>query len=522
MDNHKYKYKVKYINLKNVISTLIKNNKLDISDYNEHFKLINNEDFNLLNLNFDKNEINTDNLFNEVNKIYRTVPNNEKFESNINKVNTNSLGVWHDLPSELYVIGDIHGDFFSLKQSLELTGCVDFDPYNEKLSFNTEDNLYSLNDGCDYYSIGNNVRWNKYKKNCFIVFAGDIIDRCRPNNLSNCYNTINDENCDFKILKLLFDLNADANKYGSKVILVLGNHELLNLNKQFNSDLKYVSQKGKNDENRLININNLIDQNINNIYGIVRINRYIIVHGGINDEYFTDNNLLFNTTDLESIENFNKYLRDNLRSNTSNLFNNNSPFWDRTLGGITKLNVGQCKKIFDENLLNIKQFYNNNQPIFFKIIVAHCPQFSVNKQINLNNCAEYEKRIYRIDIGMSRAFDSYKFNDELLTILNGITPDNILSTDYKYFFNNIHDNSRVVSLLKLTDDKESILFGKLSVEYFYNSAFKYKEDVFLFILSDLKKIINENLKNNINISVLSECLNKINILINYLTNLSKN
>ena len=120
---------------------------------------------------------------------------------------------------------------------------------------------------------------------------------------------------------------------------------------------------------------------------------------------------------------------------------------------------------------------------------------------------------------MSRAFDSYKFNDELLTILNNIDINNILSIDYKYFFNSPNNNSRIVSLLKLTDDKEYILFGKLSVEYFYKTVFKYKEDVFLYILSDLKKIINENLKNNINSDVLSKCLNKINILINDLKNL---
>ena len=31
----------------------------------------------------------------------------------------NKLGVWEEMPNELYVIGDIHGDFFALKQSLE-------------------------------------------------------------------------------------------------------------------------------------------------------------------------------------------------------------------------------------------------------------------------------------------------------------------------------------------------------------------------------------------------------------------
>jgi hypothetical protein len=514
------KYKVKYINLKTIISTLIKNNKLNINDYNEHYnnKLNEYNNTSIINSSPIYNLNNESSLFNENNQIYRKLTNNEILNTD-SIDNNNNLGVWNKLPNELYVMGDIHGDFFALKQSLELTGCVDFDSYDEKLKYDLNNKLYTLNDGCDYYTVGNNVRWNKYKKNCYIVFAGDIIDRCRPNNLLNCYNTINDENCDYKILKLLFDLNLEANKYNSKIIIVLGNHELLNLNTHLNN-FKYVSQKGKNDNKRLININELIDNNKNNIYGIVRINRYIIVHGGINDEYFNDiNNLYTENNNLESIEKFNKYLREYLRSPDSSLFSNKSPFWDRTLGGVTNLNKGQCKKIFNDNLLNIKEF-NKISSNAYKIIVAHCPQFIKNKQINLNNCDEYENKIYRIDIGMSRAFDSYKFNDELLVILKNIIPEDILLFDYKYFYNSMFE-TRNVSILKLTSDRESILFGKLSTEYFYELAFKYKEDVLLFILSDLKKIINENINNNINVDILTECLNKINLLIEYLHNLGK-
>jgi len=493
------KYKIKYIYLKNIVSSLINNNQLNIDDYNTEYNK--------------KNILNNENRFDNIgdnNTIYRNLSDDEKINDN-NIYTDNIYGVWNKLPDELYVIGDIHGDFFALKQSLELTGCIDFDPYNEKLKYDDVNNLYKLNDGCDYYSVGSNVRWNKYKKNVYIVFAGDIIDRCRPDMLDNCYNTINDENCDYKILKLLFDLNQEANKYNSKIIIVLGNHELLNLQ----SELKYVSDKGKNDTNRLNNINNLINKNINNIYGIVRINRYIIVHGGINDSYFTEINLLYPNEDLESIEKFNKYLRENLKSENNTLMNNNSPFWDRTLAGVNKLNKEQCKNIFDKNILNIK-------PVnYYKIIVAHCPQYINNKYINLNNCDEYINRIYKIDIGMSRAFDSYKFNEELLLILNDINSENILSKDYKYFFNSLLNKNRTVSLLKLTNNREAIIFGQLSVEYFYNTVFKYKEDIFLYILSDLKKIIIENIKSKNNIDILNKCLSKIDLLIDKLTKLGK-
>lgn len=82
--------------------------------------------------------------------------------------------------------------------------------------------------------------------------------------------------------------------------------------------------------------------------------------------------------------------------------------------------------------------------------------------------------------------------------------------------------TRNVSILKLTSDRESILFGKLSTEYFYELAFKYKEDVLLFILSDLKKIINENNILNDNKKWSSYSINNVlNNNSNYINNLEK-
>ena len=152
----------------------------------------------------------------------------------------NDYGVWTNMPDELFVIGDIHGDFFSLKHTLELTGCVIFDPYYDQFKLSTKKGYYYLEDGCKYYSIGKkNLRWNIEKKNCFIVFSGDLIDRCRPNYTTNidCINTVSDENCDFLLLKLLYELDEQAKLYDSRVIVILGNHELMNIQ----HDNKYVS-----------------------------------------------------------------------------------------------------------------------------------------------------------------------------------------------------------------------------------------------------------------------------------------
>jgi hypothetical protein len=438
------------------------------------------------------------------NPIKRDLSKNEVvFDSNLKPEvieNKKNSGVFSELPNELFVIGDIHGDFFTLKQSLELTDCIEFDEYNETIEYNETDQLYEIKDGCEYYSVEkNNVRWNPTKINSYIVFAGDIIDRCRPSRLNyDCINTVADENCDYKIFKLLLDLDKEARNYNSRIIIVLGNHELLNLNK----DVKYVSNKGKKDNSRLNNIDTLINENIQNIFGIVRINRYVIVHGGINDIFFDKVNSLFEeklkNDNIETIEVYNNYLRRFITDKVSNIeldvvLQDISPFWDRTLGGIDSLNKDQCTKIFLKNILNIRPY--NPEENHLKIIVAHCPQFVGVKNINLVDCQGFKNRIFRIDVGMSRAFDSYKLNEELYILLDSINEDNILTTNYRLFYNNIEeDKNRVVSILKINNTSEVIINGSLSIDYFYKTTFKNNKDLLLYLLSDLKKILTSNVK----------------------------
>jgi hypothetical protein len=403
--------------------------------------------------------------------------------SNYLLINNEMYGVWNEMPDELYVIGDIHGDFFALKQSLELTGCVYFEPYNDE--FKKDKYGYYLDDGCKYYSVmNNNVKWKKEKHNCFIVLTGDIIDRCRPNNIYNkdCINTVSDEDCDLLLLKLLFDLDEQASKYGSRLIVILGNHEIMNIQ----NDLTYISLKARKNKNR--DIKQYLNINLSKVYGIIRINKYIMAHGGINNIFF-DNFNKNNIIGYESIQMFNSELRKFLLygNDNNNINSYNSPFWDRTLGGRDYLNKGQCKDIFENNLLQIKDFDKIKTEM--KIIVGHCPQFAVNQTINLVDCQEYKNKIYRIDVGMSRAFDLYdmdKILDEKTDLLN---------MNYKDFFiNNIQTQNRAVSCIKLTKTDETIIKGQLTIDYFYNlDIFKSNKLIIqLHIFSDLIKIFIDN------------------------------
>jgi hypothetical protein len=410
-------------------------------------------------------------------------------------------GIWETLPDELYVIGDIHGDFFALKQALIMTGCVIFPEIKtEEIVYQYGESI-ELIDGCEYYK-DKQIIWNPNKKNCFIVFAGDLVDRCRNVINGSCALVVHDEDCDYQILKLLLELNNQAEKYNSKLIIVLGNHEIMNLEKKFS----YVSIKALNSLNRNENITKLIKENKNNLYGIVRVGNFIICHGGINPNFFKENNQYF-SNNQETIELYNNHVRNFICDINYSLnyliTNKNSPFWDRTNGlNDSALTDSQCKNIFIDNILNIKGDITH-----LKIIVAHCPQIINNPKMGINKtfCGSFLNKIWRVDVAMSRAFDSYVSENVLyfrLVELKDRIQNNSIDLDFILnFTQNREPTYNSVQLLYINRGLENIIYGIPSLNYFYNDVFKNDFLLLvLYLLQDIKmyyinykKVVNTDL-----------------------------
>lgn len=388
---------------------------------------------------------------------------NKYLEKNQPSLSDNQLlGVWDKQPNELYAIGDMHGDFYAMKQALESTGCVIFEKsILEEILVNGV-----LIDGCDYYT-NDKIKWNPEKNDCMIVFAGDIIDRCRNIHNDKCNYTVNDENCDYKMLKLLFYLDDLAKKYNSRVIVILGNHEIMNLS----NDLRYVSGKGLYKE-RVKQLKKLLKENIERIYGLVRINKYVIAHGGINSKFFK-RYFIFKESDEESILVFNKILRDFIYNNENeNIIKNlHNPLWDRSNGIENYVEKKIYDDIFINNILKIK---NHNE---LKIIVAHCPQFNLDEKKGINQV----DRIWRIDAGMSRAWLEYKSKEKVKEALGNI---NFKITDV-FIESKLSDFNRV-QVLQITNDEEKVITGILSLDYFYNDVFyNNKEEEIKYFLNQI-------------------------------------
>jgi hypothetical protein len=415
------------------------------------------------------------------------------------------FGIFENINKDLYFIGDIHGDFYAFKQALELTGCIIFeDQYFNDICKEDLDTII-LMDGCEYYK--NKINWNPNKQNSMIIFAGDLVDRCRITS-DSCDFVVNDEDCDNQIINILLELDKQALKYNSRVLFVLGNHELMNLQDK----LKYVSFKGLENNSRTNNIKDTIFNNLNSIFGLIRINNYIVCHGGINpnyvNEYYKINNT--NNSNTDFVKSYNQMLRETLANSEPNYYllnNSQGPFWDRSNGLDNKqLSNEECELLFFNNLLNIT---NKNDKNNLKLIVAHCPQTfnSDKKGINNTNCGKYENRIWRIDVSMSRAFDMYISDINMIKLLLDNLNNNINIID---FYVKRDKELNKVQILKINKDKkEEIIKGIISLEYFYNTVF-FEQDIrykYLYLLQDMYKSFSRELNSSYNLEI--NILNKI-------------
>jgi hypothetical protein len=423
------------------------------------------------------------------------------------------FGIFENINKELYFIGDIHGDWYALKQALELTGCIIFDEQDFNEICKEDLHGIILKDGCEYYK--NKIKWNPDKKDSMIVFAGDLVDRCRITNDDSCQFVVNDEDCDNQIINILLEIDKQALQYNSRVLFVLGNHELMNLQDK----LKYVSFKGIYNNSRTNNIKTTILSNINSIFGLIRINNYIICHGGINPNFVNEYNTQHKTdiNNIDFVVSYNKMLRETLKETKPDYYLLNDkygPFWDRSNGfDNKKLSNKECDLLFINNILNIT---NKNDMDNLKLVVAHCPQTfnSEKKGINSTNCGKFENRIWRIDVSMSRAFDMYISDTNTINVLLDKIQNNNKQVDTNNildFYVNRDRELNKVQILKINKNKtEEIIKGVISLEYFYNTVFS-EQDIkyrFLYLLQDMYITFSRELNSNYNLEI--NILNKIN------------
>lgn len=183
---------------------------------------------------YDFTKINLDNI--DINPL-----GNYLFENNLEEkckfINVQSN---KSIYEQVYAIGDVHGD---IKAFDTIITNIQFND-TEKCVLKTEIKHKINTSKGTKIQIIIKYEWNKNAKNICIIQVGDIIDGKRHQNIIGNYNNYNND--DLTIISIMIDLKQQAKKYDSDIILLYGNHELMNI---FNLiDLKkqsYLNHKEK-------------------------------------------------------------------------------------------------------------------------------------------------------------------------------------------------------------------------------------------------------------------------------------
>ena len=227
----------------------------------------------------------------------------------------------------------------------------------------------------------------------FVIIVGDILDSCRDN--AGCINQKH-EKTDLDLLDYLVNLSKEAKKVGGNVILLFGNHEIMNINKDF----RYVSHndmtnfaKSHKYKTRSEAFDKYYSRKLGcNLIPLVIINDILFIHGGINNHVIECLDIK-NKNDLYKLGNciknwiFNPKNRSFISENIIN--HKKSIFWDRTMGNMDNDSCHLVNPIL--NILKIK-----------KIVIGHTPQYE--KGIN----SVCDDSIFKIDFAGSKGFEQFR------------------------------------------------------------------------------------------------------------------
>ncbi|AYV85031.1 MAG: hypothetical protein Satyrvirus2_42 [Satyrvirus sp.] len=341
--------------------------------------------------------------------------NNELFEEkDFLKDCPDSKFIPTNLPAvkRIIAIGDIHGDVNLARRSLKLANLIDDD-----------DN------------------WVANPPDTVVVQVGDQIDSCRPiKNVYDCHNQRHSYDVpeDMAVVKFFNDMQKKAEKVGGAVYSLLGNHELMNAQGNFD----YVSYSNFYEFDYKADDGNIYQGPegrkrafkpggpVSKLFACDRksvlvIGSTMFIHAGILP-ILAEKLEYLNIDGRSKLRYLNSVVRkwllhklSEISKDDASMFIGNmilSPFWTRIYGQIpenTSLESNECftsvKKTFEVFKIG-------------KIVVGHTPQLFTNNDGINGTCygKDGEKNLYRIDGGFSKAFQIFgsKYLVQVLEIIN--------------------------------------------------------------------------------------------------------
>jgi hypothetical protein len=249
----------------------------------------------------------------------------------------------YKMVEKIVVIGDIHADYQVLIAVLKKAGLI-----NDKLEW-----------------IGGKT---------YLVMIGDLVDgKARVDNWTG--------DSDLKVINFLSKLMKLAKRKGGDVIILLGNHEFMNIRGNFTYSGDNGIQEMGGELKRLKYFNNQFRKFAKKCYLAVNIEGWIFSHAGIPPEISKKYSIVKLNTMLQ------KFLSNEMNLHEDNMFfdiisGENGILTTREFG----TNNINCKRL-SSSLENLKANH---------MVIGHTVQEKVNEVCN--------KKLWRVDVGLSRAF----------------------------------------------------------------------------------------------------------------------